>query len=627
MSTPLSGFGGLPEKPGIYILKNLEGNPLYVGKASSVRNRVQAHLRPKLDDPVGLTLKDQIAKVDYILTQSPMEALILENVLIKRHKPRYNIRLKDDKSYPFIKVTLGEPVPRVIVTRRIVNDGSRYFGPYGNARAARRTVKYLRKTFPIRSCALPLDGVKKFKSCIDYNMGLCKAPCIFAVSKQEYDKDVKRFQMFLEGKLVQLSKVMYDEMWMASENEEFEKASKIRDEIRSLEITALKQRISFSGQMRDKDILALSRNEKNCVAMIFQVREGNVVGSEKFILDGVGDASSDNEIISAFVKQYYTSEETKARGLPQEIVLPAELEDKTEIGYLINSEAKLGQSLRITSPLANPENLKLIRLAQENADSLVKEQESKDDARKHERLRALKDLKEILNLGKIPRRIECFDISNIHGDEAVGAMTVFTDGFPDKGQYRKFRIKSVKGIDDYSMMAEMIGRRFKRLIETNPTSSGSSPSKVSRWAKAEPDLVIIDGGRGHLNAALEQMREDGIFGIPTVALAKKEELVFLPQKTNPVRLSRDSEALHVLQHIRDQAHRFGVAYHRKLRSRKITLSKLDEVKGIGKKRKRNLLAHFGSVEAMRRSSVEEIAQVGNVSKKLADAILSTLEST
>src|SRR5579875_176744 len=648
LSTPLSEFGELPETPGVYILKNSEGTPVYVGKASSLRSRVQAHLRPRVDDPVGLTLKNQVSTVDYIFTQSPMEALILENVLIKRHKPRYNIRLKDDKSYPFIKVTVGEPVPRVLVTRRVLDDGSQYFGPYGNVRAAKRTVKYLRKIFPIRGCNLPLDGVKKFKSCIDHAIGLCNAPCIFAVSKQDYDKDVRKFQMFLEGKLVQLSKVMYEEMWRASENEEFEKASRIRDEIRSLEATALKQRISFSGQIGDKDVIALARTQKATVAMVFHVREGSVIGSEKFILDGVEESSHDAKIISAFMKQYYTSDKSRALGFPREVVLPMELEDSSEIiSFLENQSGGAGRRssssdndndksnhtgsiIEITSASASQENSKLVKLAQENADSLLKEQESRDEVRRRERLRALKELKEVLDLEKIPRRIECFDISNIHGDEAVGAMTVFTDGFPDKSQYRRFKIKTVSGIDDYSMMSEMISRRFRKLSEARGESGthegGAKSGRGAAWARAQPDLVIIDGGRGHLNAVIDQMRDDGIFGVPTVALAKKEEIVFLPQRATPIRLSQDSEALHVLQHIRDQAHRFGITYHRKLRSKKITRSKLDDVRGVGEKRKRNLLAHFGSVESIKRASPEEIAQVGKINSKLAGTILKTLEA-
>jgi excinuclease ABC subunit C len=409
-------------------------------------------------------------------------------------------------------------------------------------------------------------------------------------------------------------------MWKSSEEEDFERASRLRDEIKSLETTALKQRISFSGMTSDKDVVALSRSGEITAATVFHVREGNVIGSEKFIIDGSDTASKDSQIVSAFLKQYYTSDKSKAVGFPEEVVLPIEIEDTEDIITLVQGQSKNASGkLKITYSKNTEENAKLAKLAQENSDSLLKYHESKDEVQKREKLRALKDLKEALDLGKIPRRIECFDISNIHGDEAVGAMTVFTDGFPNKSQYRKFKIKTVQGIDDYSMMAEMISRRFKRLAEhVEPTQR--------KWADDPPDLVVIDGGRGHLNAALNKMREDGIFGVPTVALAKKEELVFLPQRTIPLRLARDSEALHILQYIRDQAHRFGITYHRKLRSGKITSSKLDDVKGIGEKRKRNLLAHFGSVEAIKRSSAEEISQVARINKKLATAIVESLNS-
>jgi len=634
ISTPLDKFDKLPERPGVYILRNEDGGPVYVGKATSIKGRVLAHLRPRFDDPIGQSLKDQIKSADYIFNQSPLEALILENVLIKRYKPKYNIRLKDDKSYPYIKIT-SDVVPRVLVTRRVEDDGSHYFGPYGNARAARRTVKYLRRIFPIRGCTLPLTWEKKFKVCIDYNIGLCKAPCIFAVTQKEYFSDVKKFELFLGGKLVKLSKLMYDDMWKASESQDYERASKIRNEIRSLEATALKQRIAFPSQKdRDKDIVTIARetdpgedSESNtAAAIVFQVREGNVVGREKYILDVVSSSAEDSEILSAFIKQHYSSTEALVEHqFPTEIIVPIELHDSGEIEALIQGLARTEREtevtikpVRLTSASSNEENQRLMKLAQDNALLVLKEQESKEEVKKRERLRALKDIKEKLDLDHLPRRIECFDISNIHGDEAVGAMTVFVDGFPEKSQYRKFKIKTVEGIDDYAMMAEMISRRFKRLSDTNPEGK--------RWAKDPPDLVIIDGGKGHLNAALSQMHTDGIFGIPTVALAKKEELIFTPTRIRPIKLSKDSEALHIMQHIRDQAHRFGITYHRKLRSRHITRSELDEIPGIGEKRKRNLLAHFGSVAAMKRSGAEEISQVGKISEKLAKTIVDTLNS-
>lgn len=644
ISTPLDRFDELPDRAGVYLLKNAEGNPVYVGKATSIKGRVLAHLRPRFDDPIGQNLKEQIKSADYIFTLSPPEALLLENVLIKRYKPKYNIRLKDDKSYPFIKIT-GEPVPRVLVTRRVDDDGSRYFGPYANVRAARRTVKYLRKFFPIRGCTLPLNWEKKFRSCIDHNIGLCKAPCIFAVTKNEYFDDVKKFEMFLGGKLVKLSKVMYDEMWRASEAQEYERASKIRNEIRSLEATALKQRIAFPSQKdRDKDVVTVAREvfddpdddkEKHgeiggtAAAIVFQVRQGNVVGREKYILDVVSAQASDTEILSAFLKQHYSSTEAVVgHQFPHEIIVPMELPDIAEIEEMLkDSLERFGKDekgepvgTKIVTAESSEENSRLMKLAQDNAQLVLKEQESKEDVKKRERLRALKDIKEKLDLDHLPRRIECYDISNIRGDEAVGAMTVFVDGFPDKSQYRKFKIKTVEGIDDYSMMSEMISRRFKRLLEKTQGEEGR------RFAREPPDLVVIDGGRGHLNAAISQMHSDGVFGVPTVALAKKEELIFTPSRMRPIKLPRDSEALHILQHIRDQAHRFGITYHRRLRSHHITRSKLDDIAGVGEKRKRNLLAHFGSVDAVKRAAPEEIAQVAKISEKLAETIVSGLNS-
>jgi excinuclease ABC subunit C len=490
ISTPLVSFDKLPERPGVYILRNEEGNPVYVGKATSIKGRVLAHLRPRFDDPIGQSLKDQIKSADYIFNQSPVEALLLENILIKRYKPKYNIRLKDDKSYPYIKIT-SDIVPRVLVTRRVEDDGSHYFGPYGNVRAARRTVKYLRKIFPIRGCTLPLNWEKKFKSCIDYNIGLCKAPCIFATTQKEYSGDVKRFELFLGGRLVKLSKLMYDDMWKASESQDYERASKIRNEIRSLEATALKQRIAFPSQKdRDKDVVTIAREDgvgdsagsNTAAAIVFQVREGNVVGREKYILDVVSATTQDSEILSAFIKQHYTSTEAMVgHQIPNEIIVPIELADSGEIEALIQglsvsdkeSEPQSSTSqVKLVPAFSTEENRRLMKLAQDNAQLVLKEQESKEDVKKRERLRALKDIKEKLELDHLPKRIECFDISNIQGDEAVGAMTVFVDGFPEKSQYRKFKIKTVEGIDDYSMMAEMISRRFKRLADSSPERFG-----------------------------------------------------------------------------------------------------------------------------------------------------------
>jgi len=386
--TPLGDFEKLPTVAGVYIIKNRDSVPIYIGKATSIKSRILSHLRPRYDDPVGLSLKDQISSADYIITSSPIEALILENVLIKRFKPRYNIRLKDDKSYPYIKIT-NELYPRVYVTRQVSDDGAKYFGPYGNVRAAKRSVKYLRKLFPIRACTLPLDGVKKFKSCLDYNIGLCKAPCIFAVSKREYDSDIRKFQLFLEGKLVELSRQMYAEMWKASRTQEFEKASKLRDEIRSLETTALKQRVVFPNQKRDKDVLTIAREGEVIAAIVFHVREGSVVGRDKFVLEGASSTVVDSAILPAFIKQYYGSTTTQALEMPEELVVPYELEYVEEVELLLNSQlqrirGKENQRIKISSSSHSPENKALLKLAQENALLVLKEEESKDEIRKRE---------------------------------------------------------------------------------------------------------------------------------------------------------------------------------------------------------------------------------------------------
>lgn len=535
-------LGLLPDRPGVYLLKSSDGEPLYVGKATNLSDRIKAHVKPSLQDPMASILARRISKVDYIVTENPIEALILENTLIKRHKPRYNIRLKDDKSYPYVKITVSEPYPKVSVTRKIADDRSRYFGPYGDVGAAKRSVKFLRRIFPICNCNIKLDGKKKAKACLDYHIGLCSGPCVLAIKQKAYRDLVDKFVLFLEGRLQQLVTKLRNEMVQASERLEYERAAKIRDQIRALEATAYRQGVS-SLEVRDKDVVTLVRKGGHVSALVFFVRGGNLVGRDRFLLESeVYD--NDSLVMEAFVKQYYHN----ATSVPKEIVVPVKMkETKILEDWLIQ---KTGSKVSFVAG-SRGENKELLRLAQQNAELLEGQALEEELAKRRLLLQGLKQLKDRLHLYKIPRKIEAFDISNIRGEQAVGSMVVFRDGRPAKGDYRRYKIATVQGIDDYSMMREVVSRRYSRVSkERDP-----------------PDLVVIDGGAGHLKAAIGAMREIGVFGLPAIGLAKKEEKIFVPRRQAPIVFPRDSKALHILQHIRDEAHRFAVSYHRRLREK------------------------------------------------------------
>ena len=532
----------VPGRPGVYLLKGSHSEPLYVGKATNLSDRIMAHLRPSLEDPRAVALAEKISNVDYIVTENPIEALILENTLIKRHKPRYNIRLKDDKSYPYIKITISELYPKVSVTRRVVDDGSRYFGPYGDVGAARRSVKFLRRIFPICDCKLKLDGKRKLKACFDYHIGLCSGPCILAIKQDVYLDLTDKFILFLEGRLLQLVTKLRNGMTNASESLEYERAAKIRDQIRALEATAYRQGVS-SIETRDKDVVTLVRKKGRISALVFFVRGGKLVGKDRFALESES-SDKNSQVLEAFAKQYYHN----ATSIPREIVTPEKLKDVKILQEWLMQ--KTGSKVSLVTG-SRGENKELLRLAQQNAEILEEQAWEEEVAKKRVLLQGLKLLKERLRLYKIPRKIEAFDISNIHGKQSVGSMVVFKDGKPSKNDYRRYRIATVQGIDDYSMMREVVSRRYRMVSkERDP-----------------PDLVVIDGGPGHLRAAVEAMRGIGVFGLPTVGLAKKEEKIFVPNRSDPVVLARDSKALHILQHIRDEAHRFAVSYHRRLRGK------------------------------------------------------------
>jgi excinuclease ABC subunit C len=565
----------LPLVPGVYLLKDSADRILYVGKAKSLKKRVKSYFRSDLD-PKTRALMNQFHHLEYIVTDTEKEALILESNLIKKHMPRYNIRLKDDKRYPYIRVT-NEKFPRVIITRRVLDDGSYYYGPFTEATTLRRLVKFIKALFKVRDCK-NMDG-----PCLNYQIDLCRAPCDNKISEAEYKKMVDNVSMFFEGKYDEIMAALKGEMMESAENHEFEKAAVLRDQINSVEDVLEKQKMEFTGDL-DQDIIASASDEELACVAVFSVRNGKIIGREDFLMGG-GENSSEEKIVTAFLKQYYMG----PRHVPSKIILHKDVEDRKLIEEWLSEkrEAKVG----IEVPVEGIE-FRLARMVSKNAQILLNHQKEVKGA--------LVDLKKYLGIAKIPKRIEAYDISNISGQNAVGSMVVFENGTPKKSAYRRYKIET-EGPDDYAMMKEMLTRRFTSLINNQDS---------------EPDLVLVDGGKGQLNIAIEVFHSLNI-NYPVIGLAKEFEHVFIPQTPSPLILPRNSEALLLLQRIRDEAHRFAITYHKKLRSKEFKSSPLDKIPGVGNKRRMLLLKHFGSMENIMNANVGELQEVKGISKKLA----------
>lgn len=552
---------------------------LYVGKAKSLKKRVKSYFRNDLD-PKTRALMKQFHHMEYMVTDTEKEALILESNLIKKHMPRYNIRLKDDKRYPYIKVT-NETFPRVLITRRVLDDGSYYYGPFPEATALRRLVKFLKALFKVRDCKR-MDG-----PCLNYQIDLCNAPCDKKITEEEYKKLVDNVSFFFEGKYDEIMGILKSEMEQAALNHEYEKATVLRDQLSSVEEVLEKQKMEFTRSL-DQDVVAsASDNELACV-VVFSVREGKIIGKDDFLMSGA-ENTSEEKIISAFLKQYYTG----PRHVPAKIIIPKEVEDKKLIEEWLSEKRDASVSIEVPSEGVE---YRLVRMVSKNAEIILNHQKEVKGA--------LLDLKKYLGIPRIPKRIEAFDISNISGKMAVGSMVVFENGAPKKKYYRRYKIQT-EGPDDYAMMREMLERRYTGLL------NDKGPS---------PDLVLVDGGKGQLNVATEVFNSLGVHDVPVIGLAKEFEHVFIPQTPSPLILPRDSEALLLLQRIRDEAHRFAINYHKTLRSKEFEKSRLDDIAGVGNKRKINLLKHFGDISKIEKASVNDIAMVNGINRKLAKKI-------
>jgi excinuclease ABC subunit C len=577
-------------------MKDLSGKIIYVGKAKSLKNRVRTYFKDSpLPDLKTSAMVAKISDFDILSTDSEMEALILEANLIKEHKPRYNVNLKDDKRYPYLKVT-DEPFPRVLVVRRIKKDNARYFGPYTNVKAMRNTLRLLRKIFSIRSCNWNLPSARKIKLCLDYHIKRCPGPCEGKITGKEYGETVKNILFFLSGKNKLLMEHLKERMREYSAGEEFEKAASIRDQIGALESVIQKQKVADVDQV-DRDIVALAREGRDISAVTLQIREGILIGRQTFHLTASKE-SSDQEVLSTFLRQYYMHSAV----IPAELILPDPADDQTMIENWLSSKRK--SRVRIIIPHRGTK-FRLLDMAIYNAQLWLNEIRLQRSAVKSEVPVAVRSLEKTLYLPTAPRRIVAFDISNLGPSDAVGSLVFFQDGQPRKSQYRRFKIKTVQGQDDFAMMEEVVSRYFNRLTEEK---------------QKYPDLVLIDGGKGQLSAAVSAVNRLDIRDQNIVALAKRLDEIFLPERPGPLMIPKGSASLKLLQRIRDEAHRFAVGYHRRLRGKKITQSELDQIPGVGLVRREILLKRFGSVEQIRRAELQELMQIEGVGKKAADSI-------
>ena len=575
MSTKVKSPENLPKKPGVYIMRDANDEIIYIGKAKNLISRVRSYFREKLDRPKTQILMSHFDSLEYIVTNSEKEALILEATLIKKHRPRYNVQLKDDKRYPYVKIT-NEKYPRLIITRNITKNGI-YYGPFTDVTSVKKTVKFLKSLFKIRTCR-NMDG-----PCLNSQIDLCYAPCSGEISKEEYDEIINKIDLFFQGKYSVIVKNLKKEMAEAAENEQFEKAAVLRDQITSIEEIMEKQFVDLVDDDLDQDVIAIAPNDNEVVVIIMPIRNGKIVGRDDFLMSG-SQYESNSEILFAFIQQYYGFN----RHIPKQILLNEPIDD-TELLEEWLSDLR-GNKVYIKVPMKGVK-LRLVNMAQKNAEIIKHQKKAMENS--------LIELKKYLKLDKLPRIIEGYDISNISGKFAVGSKVSFKDAKPNKKKYKRFKIET-PGPNDFAMMKELLTRRLK-MIDTDE----------------EPDLIVIDGGKGQLGMACEVLDELNLAHIPIIGLAKEFEEIYIPNSKRPIIIPKNNKALHLLQQVRDESHRFAITYHRKLRSDNISESSLDDIPGIGKKRKINILKEFGTIDNVKNASVEELAKIKGMNEKVA----------
>ena len=600
----------LPQKPGVYQFKNADGKILYVGKAVNLRNRVRQYFQKS--QSLGLRIKAMVAKVtdlELIVTDSEVEALILEANLIKKLKPRYNVDLKDDKSYPYIVIT-NEPYPRVFVTRRIVRDGSKYFGPFTDVGAMRSSLKMVREIFMVRSCNYLIDEEsirkRKIRVCLDYHINKCEGPCEGLVSQVHYHTMIKEVEQVLRGKVDSLIGSLEEKMLAASTNLRFEEAALLRDRIENLRVYSERQKV-VDDERIDRDLFALAVEGDDACGVVFKIREGKIIGRRHMYMSGTADRA-EPEIMEQFVERYYLDSDE----VPKEVFLPVEVDTKEILEKWLTT--RTGSKVSFVVPKIG-EKAKLLAMCKANAKFLLDELKLRRMQKEDFLPRSVQALQRDLRLAKSPRRIECFDISHIQGTDTVASMAVFEDGKPRKNDYRKFKIRTVEGTDDFASMREVVERHYSRLLEAH---------------EVFPDLIVIDGGKGQLSSAVEVLERLGLrskesskskvqsSNLQIIGLAKRLEEVFLPGASDPQSIPKTSSGLRLLQRIRDEAHRFAVTYHRVLRTKRTLQTELDLIEGVGQKRAKELLEAFGSVQGVKFASEEQLAEI--VGQKIAEKV-------
>jgi excinuclease ABC subunit C len=607
----------LPDKPGCYLMKDADGTIIYVGKAISLKSRVRSYFQQSADHTYKTRqMVRKIANIEWIVVASELEALILEMNLIKQHRPFYNVRLKDDKRYPYIKVHWADPFPKLSVTRNMVNDGSRYFGPYTSVWAVHQTLDILRKIFPYLTCARDITG-KDERACLYYDIKLCSAPCIGAVNQDEYRQMIDDLCKFLEGRTDPIMSRLKEAMAKASEALDYEKAAVYRDQIQAIDRVVERQKI-ISDEGKDSDVIAMARSKGEACVQVFFIRSGKLIGREYFILEGT-EAEENSEILEEFIKQFYS----QAAYVPNKVMLPQEVEEARIIKEWLNTR-RGGEKVQLTVPKRG-QGKELVQMAAENARETLKSLEIRWKADKDRQHQALAEIQAVLGMPEVPNRIECYDISNTQGTASVGSMVVFEQGVPAKKNYRRFNIKSVTTPDDFASMREVLRRRLTRYF-TEQQEKDQPGYKPDLAFSLLPDLLIVDGGKGQLRQAIEIIEELNLQDQFTIAgLAKQEEELFLPGKTDSVRLDDHSQGFYLIQRIRDEAHRFAITAHRNQRGKIGLASRLDAIGGVGPARRKELINRFGSIDGILAASVEEISQIKGVSMEMAQAIKAQLE--
>ncbi len=606
-------LANLPDEPGVYQMLDAQGSVLYVGKAVDLRSRVRSYFQPgRPHNSRTDAMVERVSGVRTIIVRNESEALLLECNLIKQHKPPFNVRLKDDKKYPYLKVTLNETFPRVIFTRKLVRDGSRYFGPFSNAGGLRDVIDLIRKVFPLRTCKFDDIGVNYRRPCLQYHIHRCLAPCAFLQTQQEYAATVRDVLLFLEGRHGVLVDRLKREMEFASQQLAFEHAGRLRDRIADLERVMARQEVVWKSQV-DMDLIAGAHGQGISSMEVFFVRGGKLIGQDNFLVEGT-EGRSPGEVLAAFVEQFYAA----SPAIPKEIMLEDRIPAMDELARTLS--AVRGNRVRILVPERGP-RADYMRKVHRNAEQHLADHLAKRHVANERATAAMEELAGSLGLPALPQRIECYDISHVQGQNVVGSMVVFEDGAPRKSEYRRFKIQGDERNDDPANMQQMLRRRLRYLT---PGALPQAPGKERKFEK-RPSLLIIDGGQAQLSAAVAVLEELDLVALPVVALAKKFEELYVPGEALPVELPRNSPALHLVQRIRDEAHRFAITYHRGLRGRRLTISALDEVPGVGPAKRRALLRTFGSAAGVRRATIGELTSVPGITQELAARVKEALE--